>query len=62
MLPGHPNNRYLMRESDDGSILLQPATVVTVAQHESDSTPELQDLLTTATTAPTIRRARNRRV
>jgi hypothetical protein len=45
LLPGHPNNRYLVQENDDGSILLQPATVVTVAQHEFQSTPELQDLL-----------------
>jgi hypothetical protein len=61
VLPGHPNQRYLMRENDDGSILLQPARIVTDAQHEYDTTPELRDLLTRATASPTVRRARNRR-
>ena len=61
VLPGHPNQRYLMRENDDGSILLQPARIVTDAQHEYDTNPELRDLLTRATASPTVRRARNRR-
>jgi hypothetical protein len=50
-----------MRENEDGSILLQPATVVTVAQHEFQSTPELLDLLARATAAPIVRRVRQRR-
>jgi hypothetical protein len=58
VLPGHPDKRYLMRENEDGSILLQPATAVTVAQHEFQSTPELLDLLARATAAPTVRRVR----
>jgi hypothetical protein len=62
VLPGHPNQRYLMRENDDGSILLQPARIVTDAQHEYDTNPELRDLLTRATASPTVRRARNRRM
>ncbi|MGA3256850.1 MAG: hypothetical protein ABSD32_22635 [Mycobacterium sp.] len=61
VLPGHPNQRYLMRENDDGSILLQPARIVTDAQQEYDTDPELRDLLTRATASPTVRRARNRR-
>ena len=61
VLPGHPNQRYLMRENDDGSILLQPARIVTDAQHEYDTNPELRDLLTRATASPTVGRARNRR-
>lgn len=61
VLPGHPNRRYLMRENDDGSILLQPARIVTDAQQEYDTDPELRDLLTRATASPTVRRARNRR-
>jgi hypothetical protein len=61
VLPGHPNQRYLMRENDDGSILLQPARIVTDAQQEYDTTPELRDLLTRATASLTVRRARNRR-
>lgn len=61
VLPGHPNQRYLMRENDDGSILLQPARIVTAAQHEYDTNPELRDLLTRAAASPTVRLARNRR-
>lgn len=61
VLPGHPNQRYLMRENEDGSILLQPARIVTDAQQEYDTTPELRDLLTRATASSTIRRARKRR-
>jgi hypothetical protein len=48
-----------MRENEDGSILLQPATVVIAAQLEFDSTPELHDLLARAA-APTVRRVRAR--
>ena len=61
VLPGRPNQRYIMRENDDGSILLQPARVVTEAQHEYDSNPELRDLLSRAAAAPTVRRIRTRR-
>jgi hypothetical protein len=53
VLLGKPYRRYLMRENEDGNILLQPTTVVTMAQHEFQSTPELQDLLARATTTPT---------
>ena len=41
VLPGRPNQRFVMRENPDGSLLLQPARVVTDAQHEFDSDPEL---------------------
>ncbi|MGO9152103.1 hypothetical protein [Mycobacterium sp.] len=61
VLPGHPNQRFVMRENPDGSLLLQPAQVVTDAQHEFDSDPELRDLLARAAAAPTVRRARARR-
>jgi hypothetical protein len=36
-LPNHPNKRFLLRDSEDGSILLQPATAVTEAQHEYEA-------------------------
>jgi hypothetical protein len=62
VLPGHPNNRYLMRVNADGSIHLRPATVMTLAQHEFDSTPGLQSLLAPASATSTIRRARDHRV
>ena len=61
VLPGHPNKRFVVRENADGSILLQPARVVTEAQHEYDNDPELQDLLARATASPTVRRTRQRR-
>lgn len=61
VLPGRPNQRFLMRVNADGSILLQPARVVTDAQQEYDSDPELRDLLARATASPTVRRTRQRR-
>jgi len=61
VLPGHPSERFLVHENSDGSILLQPARVVTEAQAEYDANPELRDLLARATQAPTVRRTRERR-
>lgn len=61
VLPGHPNTQYLKRENPDGSILLQPARVVTEAQLDYDNTPELRETLSAAAAAPTVRRKRQRR-
>lgn len=61
VLPGHPSQRFLMRVNEDGSILLQPARIVTDAQQEYDSNPELRDLLARAAASPTVRRTRQRR-
>lgn len=61
VLPGQPNQRFLMRVNEDGSILLQPARIVTDAQHEYDSDPELRNLLAKAAASPTLRRTRRRR-
>ncbi|PEG33446.1 hypothetical protein CQY20_30720 [Mycolicibacterium agri] len=61
VLPGHPSRRFLIRENSDGSILLQPASVVTEAQYEYDVTPELRELLTAATSSLTVRRSRRQR-
>lgn len=61
VLPGHSNQQFVMRENADGSLLLQPARVVTEAQAEYDNDPELRDLLARAAQAPTVRRARTRR-
>lgn len=61
VLPGRPNQRFVMRENPDGSVLLQPAQVVTDAQHEFDTDPELRGLLARAIASPTVRRARARR-
>ena len=61
VLPGLPNRRFVMRVNDEGSILLQPARIVTDAQHDYDSDPELRDLLARAAASPTVRRARRLR-
>ena len=61
VLPGHSNERFLVQENADGSLLLQPARVVTEAQFEHDSDPELRALLTRAAQSPTVHRRRTRR-
>ena len=61
VLPGQPNQRFLMRVNEDGSILLQPARIVTEAQQEYDTNPDLRDLLAKAAASPTVRRTRQRR-
>jgi len=50
-----------LQENLDGSILLQPARVVSEAQAEYDNDPELRELLARATQSPTVRRNRERR-
>jgi hypothetical protein len=60
VLPGHPNQRFLLRENADGSILLEPARVVSEAQADYDATPELKDLLARAARSKTVRRRRER--
>lgn len=61
VLPGHPEERFLLQENEDGSLLLQPARVVTEAQAEFDADPGLRDLLARASQSPTVRRVRQRR-
>jgi hypothetical protein len=61
VLPGHSNERFLLRENSDGSLLLQPARVVTEAQAEYDGDPQLRALLARAASSPTVRRSRSRR-
>ena len=58
VLPGHPNQRFLVQENSDGSILLLPARVVTEAQLEYDESPALRDLLARAAAAKTVRKSR----
>lgn len=48
--------------SDVGMGQSQPARIVTDAQQEYDSNPELRDLLARASASPTVRRTRQRRV
>lgn len=61
VLPGHPNERFIVRENGDGSLLLEPAQVVSKAQAEYDSDPELRELIARASAAPTVRRRRSHR-
>lgn len=65
VVPGHAGQTFRVQENEDGSILLQPATVetrvVTAAQAEYDADPELQALLSRAAAARTVRRSRTRR-
>jgi len=58
VLPGHRNERFIVTENEDGSLLLEPAIVVSRAQYEYDHSPELQDLLARAAESPTVRRTR----
>lgn len=60
-LPVDPNTRFLLRYNGDGSILPQPARVVTDAQYEYQSISELRALVAEAAAAPTIRRSRRHR-
>ncbi|HEY5858295.1 MAG TPA: hypothetical protein VIW24_30805 [Aldersonia sp.] len=61
VLPGHPNETFSLRAFEDGSILLEPARVVTAAQAEYDTDPKLRDLLTRAAAAPTVTRSYRRK-
>ncbi|MEI6362368.1 MAG: hypothetical protein WCP95_09555 [Actinomycetes bacterium] len=61
VLPGRSNERFLLQENSDGSILLVPAVVVSLAQAEYDGDPALQELLARASASPTVHRERKRR-
>lgn len=61
VLPGHSNERFIVHELEDGSILLEPARVISQAQYEYDTNPELQDLLSKALTSPTVKHTFTRR-
>ena len=61
VLPGHIDEMFLMRENPDGSILLEPAVVVSTSQLEYDQNPELRRLLTEAAGSPTVERTRRKR-
>lgn len=61
VLPGHTNQYFLMRDNEDGSILLEPARIVSDAQEEYDTNPELRELLSRAAASNTVRRRRKPR-
>lgn len=58
VLPGYVNQKFLLHVNEDGSLLLQPAIVVTKAQREYDTDPELRALLTKAVDSKTITKTR----
>lgn len=58
VLPGHPNEQFLLEELWDGSIRLEPARVVSEAQLEYDTTPELRELLARAAASGRVERRR----
>lgn len=60
VLPGHSNQRFLVQENPDGSLLLQPAIVKTAAQELYDTNPQLQELLAKAAASPTVKGPRRR--
>lgn len=59
VIPGRRNERFIVTENQDGSLLLEPAFVVSKAQYEYDHSPELQDLLTAASETTTTRHPRS---
>ena len=61
VIPGHNNQRFLLHENEDGSLLLQPARVVTEAQLEYYGDPELQALLTRASRSSSVQHSRSHR-
>jgi hypothetical protein len=61
VLTGHPNQSFVIRENDDGSILLQPARVITEAQLEYDESSDLQELLSRAAASKTVQRPRRKK-
>ena len=61
VLPGQSNKRFIMDELPGGIILLQPAVVMSEAQLEYVSNPELRNLLTRAAGSKTVRRPRRLR-
>jgi hypothetical protein len=61
VLTGHPSQRFVVRENEDGSILLQPARIVTEAQLEYDENPKLQELLSRAAASKTVQRTRRKK-
>ena len=57
----HRFEMFLMRQNPDGSILLEPAVVLSKNQLEYDQDPELRELLAKAAASSTVRRSRRKR-
>jgi hypothetical protein len=61
-LPGHPSQRFLVQENEDGSVLLSPAGRVPTMQEAYDTDPVLRELLDRAMTSPRVVREYRYRV
>jgi len=55
VLPRHSNQRFVMTENVGGSMLLELALVVSVAQYEYDHNPDLRTLVTVGARSGTVR-------
>ena len=58
VLPGYSKVRFIMKKLPGGSILLEPAVIMSSAQAEYLTTPELRELLTRASVSKTVNRPR----
>ncbi len=61
VLTGHPNEMFIVHENEDGSVLLEPAEVVSRMQRAYDSDPELRETLAAAAAAPKVTHTRHPR-
>lgn len=61
VLPGFHGRRFLATQREDGSILLEPAVVLSEAQYEYDTNPELQRMLSEAAAGITVFREKRKR-
>lgn len=61
VLPGRPDEQFILEELEDGAILLQPAAVISKAQLEYLTTPELRSLLEDAAASRTVKRGKRKR-
>lgn len=60
VIPGHSNRLYQMEERSDGVLIFHPAVVLSEAQLEYNSNPELRELLTRASNSKTVHRKRRK--
>ena len=59
---GRPGRRYLMHESEDGTLTLEPAVVISELEHRFLANTELQDRIAHARANPEVMLPRRRRV
>lgn len=60
---GRPGGKYLAREHEDGTIILEPAVITTRAQQWMDARPDMQQIVKDAVAgrAKAVKRERPRR-